>query len=155
MLTLRTKNWKNQRRYNILDNLLPSWMIDMVSVFGFLLSIYALYEISQVKKSFTTKGRIPDIANDLEKISKSFLKNIGNFDGKNKILYAEIQQFVALLEANLSHISKEDKSKIEEFIKKQKNIEPPIQVDLAWEIYGELSSIVTYTQEIDKNSRWE
>jgi len=141
-----------------LDSIFPSWVTDIatiISIFSFFISIYALLEISKVKKTFTQKGRMPNISNDLEKLSKSFLKHVETYEKSKDLLNADLKNFIALLEANTAHIAKENKSKIEEFINKQKNITHPVSKDMAWNIYGELSGIVTYTKEINKNFRWK
>ena len=141
-----------------MDSIFPSWVTDIasgVSIISFFISVYALFEISKVKETFTQKGRMPNISNDLEKLSKSFLKHVETYEESKDLLNADIKKFIALLEANTSHIAKENKSKIEEFINKQKNITHPVSKDTAWNIYGELSGIVTYTKEINKNFRWK
>ena len=142
-----------------LNSYLPAWLIDtasIVSIVGFIVTCFLFMEAKKIRKSFMRKARIPEIVTDLDRIADGLVADLKKYNEESRSAHEKIQRATALLESILLKVPDANKEKITDFIKASKEmIETTLDEDSSWKIYGELSGVVTYLQQIAKDTRWD
>jgi len=142
-----------------LNSYLPFWLIDtasIVSIIGFIVTCFLFIEARKIRNSFMRKARIPEIVTDLDRIAEGLVENLKKYSEESRSAHEKIQRATALLESILLKIPEANKEKITDFIKTSKEtLEVSLDEDSSWKIYGELSGVVTYLQQIAKDTRWD
>ncbi len=102
------------------------------------------------------KARIPEIVNDLDRISSDLISNLKQYNKESRSAHEKVQKATALLESVLPKIPDAQKEKIQSFINGTKEaIEKGLNEDSSWNVSTELSGVVTYLQQIAKDTRWD
>ncbi|CAI4158171.1 hypothetical protein ALT717_260004 [Alteromonas macleodii] len=102
------------------------------------------------------KARIPEIVNDLDRISGDLIANLKQYDNESRSAHEKIQKATALLESILPKIPDSQKEKVQSFIDgTNEAISNTLNEDSSWNVSTELSGVVTYLQQIAKDTRWD
>ncbi len=102
------------------------------------------------------KARIPEIVEDLDEISKELFSHLRKFGEENRNALQKIQNAKGLLESVLPKMDNGHHKKINEFVTLASRADvDKLTEDLCWEIYSQLSSLVTYFKQLAKDSKWE
>jgi len=142
-----------------LNSYLPNWLTDIasiVSIIGFIVTCFLLVEARKIRNSFMRKARIPEIVNDLDRISGDLIANLKQYDNESRSAHEKIQKATALLESILPKIPDSQKEKVQSFIDgTNEAISNTLNEDSSWNVSTELSGVVTYLQQIAKDTRWD
>lgn len=140
-----------------MESNLAQWVIDLSSLFsilGFVVTCFLLYEAREIKKSFMRKARIPEIVSDLERVFGDLLGNLQEFSGKKREIHENIVKATGLLESITPKLDKNDVEKISKFVADTKlSLDRELSEDLSWSIYSQLSGVITYLQQLAKDTR--
>ncbi|WP_458733633.1 hypothetical protein [Alteromonas macleodii] len=142
-----------------MNSYLPNWLTDIasiVSIIGFIVTCFLLVEARKIRNSFMRKARIPEIVNDLDRISGDLIANLKQYDNESRSAHEKIQKATALLESILPKIPDSQKEKVQSFIDgTNEAISNTLNEDSSWNVSTELSGVVTYLQQIAKDTRWD
>jgi hypothetical protein len=102
------------------------------------------------------KARIPEIVEDLDEISKELFLHLKSFGEENRNALQKIQNAKGLLESVLPKMDNGHHKKISEFVTLASCADADtLTEDLCWDIYSQLSGLVTYFKQLEKDSKWE
>lgn len=142
-----------------LNSYFPTWITDAASassIIGFIVTCFLFVEARKIRHSFMRKARIPEIVDDLDRISSSLISHLKQYDKESRSAHEQIQKATALLESVLPKVQSAQQDKIKRFIDITKNaIDNDLNEDSSWTVSTELSGVVTYLQQIAKDSRWD
>lgn len=142
-----------------MNSYLPNWLTDIasiVSIIGFIVTCFLLVEARKIRNSFMRKARIPEIVNDLDRISGDLIANLKQYNNESRSAHEKIQKATALLESILPKIPDSQKEKVQSFIDgTNEAISNTLNEDSSWNVSTELSGVVTYLQQIAKDTRWD
>lgn len=134
----------------------PLWVANLsstLSIIGFIVTCFLLWEARKIRDSFIRKARIPEIVGDLDRISGELVSNLKSYKEESRAAQEKIHQARALLESIKPKIPEKDRAKIDEFI--SNSVSSDLDEDSAWNLYSQLSGVVTYLQQLAKDTRWD
>lgn len=100
------------------------------------------------------KVRIPEIVSDLDRISVDLVSDLKSYAKESRGAHEKIMIATALLESIVPKLSSNDAEKVKSFIKTTKDsVNINHTEDGAWKIYSELSGVITYLQQLAKDTR--
>lgn len=144
----------------------PIWISDtatICSITSLVISIYLIFGINKIKRSFLRKARLPEVLKDLTEANKKLSKNLKDWKSENKYGIEQLIISKGLLKNLKEKLPDNEKKIVARFIK---SLEPKkyllfkekinnISSDEAWEFYSELSGLITSLEQLKKDSRWE
>ena len=140
-----------------MNSYLPAWITDtasIVSIIGFIVTCFLFIEARKIRESFLRKVRIPEIVNDLERIFSDLSSDLKSYSDNRRSAHEKIMRATALLESILPKLSSNDTEKINLFItNSRQSINESPNEDCFWTVYSELSGVITYLQQLAKDTR--
>lgn len=148
---------------------MPDWLTDInkigsiSSILGLVVTVFLFLEARKIKNSFLRRARLPEVNKELAKVTSQVSVHLISW-GKDKTPALETFSNVkALLENIRPKLPADEKRKVEGYLnrlqpKKYLIIKRPISElseDAAWELYTELSGLVTSLQQLAKDSKWD
>ena len=102
------------------------------------------------------RARIPEIVSDLENIAKEFFEHLKSFETERRNVQEKTEKAVGLLEGVIPKMDDGQKKKIEEFILASRGLHGAnFNEDDCWKVYSQLSGLVAYLQQIEKDTKWD
>jgi len=146
--------------------MLPQWIQNLSIVFsliGFVVTCFLLIEARDIKNSFLRKARIPEIVTELTDVSIKLARNLRKWDSESNLALARLEISKSLLESIEKKLPNHEKKKVANLIgklnvKKWFFFKVPISVlekDQAWDLYTELSGVITSLTQLEKDSKWD
>lgn len=137
----------------------PLWVTNLSvisSIIGLIVTCFLLWEAKKIRKSFMRKARIPEIVEDLDQISKELFKHLQAFTKESRNAQQKIQNAKGLLESILPKMDGGHKAKINSFINCASGMsEGEFSEDDCWNGYTELSRLIAYFKQLEKDTKWE
>lgn len=128
----------------------------ILSIVGFFVTCFLLWEARKIRNSFMRKARIPEIVVDLNEIAKDLFQHMKKFSDERWSVQEKIQNARGLLEGVLPKMENGHKEKISDFISTASSLnETELSEDSCWQAYTQLSSLVSYLQQLEKDTKWE
>lgn len=148
-----------------MNSMLPSWVVDIATIatiLGFFLTIMVWYQVKWIKLSYKNKARLPEIHLELSECASKINGYLNDWDNQERMAIAEMTACKGLLD-NLSLKSnstlKKSASKLKLKISGKSSWYSfkalKMNSDLAWDIYGELTSLNNLLGQTIKDSKWE
>lgn len=148
---------------------MPEWLTDLnkigsiSSILGLVVTVFIFIEARKIRNSFLRRARLPEINRELNKVTSSVSNNLKNWDADKTPALAAFSNVKALLENIKPKLPAEEKRKVGAYLdrlqpKKYLIIKASISdlnEEAAWELYAELSGLVTSLQQLAKDSIWE
>lgn len=129
---------------------------NMASIIGFIVTCFLLWEARKIRDSFIKRARIPEIVSDLENIAKEFFEHLKSFKTERRNVQEKAEKAVGLLEGVIPKMDDGQKKKIEEFILASRGLHGTnFNEDDCWKVYSQLSGLVVYLQQIEKDTKWD
>ncbi len=142
-----------------MNSYLPVWVgdvADVMSLIGFVVTCFLFVEARKIRHSFMRKARIPEIVGDLDRISSELVSALKAYATESRVAHEKLQRASALLESILPKVPEKNKEKIVFFITSSKaKLSGPLGENECWDLYAQLSGVVTYLQQISKDTRWD
>ncbi len=146
--------------------MLPQWIQNLsilFSIFGFVVTCFLLIEARDIKNSFLRKARIPEIVTELTDVSGKLARNLKKWDAESSLALERLEITKGLLESIEKKLPGHEKKKVSNLIsklnvKKWIFFKVPISVlekDQAWDLYTELSGVITSLKQLEKDSKWD
>lgn len=148
---------------------IPSWLTDIASIssiIGLLITIWVLRETKNIRKSFLTKARLPDVIKELECIATNLSKTIPEWATNKQDTLTEISRCMSILkniEPKLTASIKKDVATILEEFQRKKSITnfwtkksiSELSIDEIWHLYSQLQFVLEGLKQKKHDMRWE
>lgn len=149
-----------------MESSFPSWVTDfgtVSSIVGLLITILLFLEARKIRNSFVRRARLPEVIRDLLLANKTISKNLKNWTDEEKEGVRQFKIAKELLENIKPKLPDSEKKKIVIYIQKTENRKwlffsstiTSASSDKAWDLYSELSALITALQQLQKDSRWD
>lgn len=139
-------------------------MADLISLIGFAITVWVLLETRSLKKTFLAKARTPEIKQSFEKARKSLQSNLGSgkwpeqrhlvFEDLIKIR-SGISNAIQMLPSDKSTRLLHNKLKGKRVILLKRLTITTFNLDETWEVHAELSGVIAYLEQLERNLRWK
>lgn len=148
---------------------MPDWLTDInklgsiSSILGLVVTIFLFIEARKIRNSFLRRARLPEVNKELAKITSQISDHLKKWESDKKPALETFSNVKALLENIRPKLPSEEKRKVEGYLsrlqpKKYLIIRSSIselKEDDAWELYTELSGLITSLQQLAKDSKWD
>lgn len=148
---------------------MPEWLTDLnkigsiSSILGLVVTVFLFIEARKIRNSFLRRARLPEINKELTKATSNVSEKLKNWDTDKMPALEAFSNVKALLENIKAKLPAEEKRKVSDYLnrlqpKKYLVIKTSISEldeNAAWELYTELSGLVTSLQQLAKDSKWD
>jgi len=149
-----------------LESELHPWVVDFASIssiVGVFVAFYILRETADIKKSFLRKARLPEISKELKIKSKNISSGLKSWGTEKNTVNEQYAIVRGLLENITNKLPDDERKQVTGFINSLKIrywifLKKSLVIDeenKGWELYGELSRIITRLEQLQKDSKWE
>ncbi|MCF7480068.1 hypothetical protein L3V32_25745 [Vibrio sp. J2-4] len=149
-----------------MNSVFPQWFVDiatLITVIGFFLTLWLLYEARHIRNSFLRRARLPQVTKELKGVSKALSSNLKSWGTQKEDARKQLSISRALLENLIPKLPNEEQKKCKAFVKQLKPRKwliikdslSSVDEDKAWELYTELSAITTMLIQLEKDSKWD
>lgn len=133
------------------------------SILGLIATVFLFLEARVIRNSFLRRARLPELNIELVNATSQVSKNLKKWDKDKKPTLESFSNVKALLENIKPKLPNEERKKVENFLsglqpKKYFVIRSKISglsEDSAWELYTELSGLITSLEQLAKDSKWD
>lgn len=148
-----------------MNSIFPVWVVDIatvVTILGFILTLLVWLQVRWIKLSYKNKARLPEIHLELSECASKINGYLNDWNNQERMAIVELTACKGLLD-NLSLKSnsalKKSASKLKLKISGKSSRYSfkilKMNNDLAWDIYGELTSLNNLLDQTIKDSKWE
>lgn len=148
---------------------MPEWLTDLnkigsiSSILGLLVTIFLFIEARKIRNSFLRRARLPEISKELNKVTSNVSNHLKNWDADKTPALEAFSNVKALLENIKPKLPVEEKRKVGAYLERLqpkkyliiKTSISELNEEAAWELYTELSGLVTSLQQLAKDSKWD
>ncbi|ATI03066.1 MULTISPECIES: hypothetical protein [Cycloclasticus] len=148
---------------------MPEWLTDLnkigsiSSILGLIVTIFIFVEARKIRNSFLRRARLPEINKELAKATSNVSDQLKNWGEDKTPALEAFSNVKALLENIKPKLPSEEKNKVKDYLSR---LQPKkylfvntslaeLGEDSAWELYTELSGLVTSLQQLAKDSKWD
>lgn len=143
---------------------IPQWIQDMntgLSLLGFGITLYVLFEVKFIKNTFLSRARLPELIRDLEKAGSVLNGQLGQWPSQRNEALCQIKVAASLLKSASAMVPKTER---EELLKTHKKLtdaaqsfssQQGISIDFVWDLYSDIQSDIASMTQVSKNNRWE
>ncbi|WP_141689678.1 hypothetical protein [Aeromonas sp. EERV15] len=145
------------------------WLTDInklgsaASVIGLVVTGFLFYEARHIKHSFLRRARLPEINKELAKVTSLVSSQIKAWDEDKKPALESFSHAKALLGNIMNKLPEDERKKVKKYLDQLqprkyfffKSSISELSKDSAFELYSELSGLVTSLRELAKDSRWD
>jgi len=148
---------------------MPEWLTDLnkigsiSSILGLIVTVFLFMEARKIRNSFLRRARLPEVNKELAKVTSNVSIQLKNWEVDKTPALEAFSNVKALLENIRLKLPSEEKRKVGDYLnrlqpKKYLSVKRSISElseDAAWELYTELSGLVTSLQQLVKDSKWD
>lgn len=148
---------------------MPEWLTDLnkigsiSSILGLVVTVFLFIEARKIRNSFLRRARLPEINKELAKLTSNVSDQLKKWGGDKTPALEAFSKVKALLENIKPKLPPEEKRKVGDYINRLqpkkylviKTSLSELSEDSAWELYTELSGLVTSLQQLAKDSKWD
>lgn len=145
---------------------IPPWVNDIASIcsiIGLCISIYLLFAIKFIKKSFLRRARLPDVIKELTSVNKGLYNNLKDWENESLHGIEKLKISIGLLENLKPKLPVTEKKLVSQYLKKVKptkylffaNKINNLESEAAWDLYSDLSGLITSLDQLKEDSRWD
>jgi|SRR5690554_1815248 len=148
---------------------MPEWLTDLnkigsiSSVLGLIVTVFLFIEARKIRNSFLRRARLPEINKELSKATSKVSNHLKNWGADKTPALKALSNVKALLENIKPKLPAEEKRKVGAYLDRLqpkkylviKTSVSELNEEAAWELYTELSGLVTSLQQLAKDSKWD
>tara|TARA_R110001583_G_scaffold195126_1_gene369548 strand:- start:1642 stop:2088 length:447 start_codon:yes stop_codon:yes gene_type:complete len=148
---------------------MPDWLTDInklgsiSSIAGLIVTIFLFLEARKIRNSFLRKARLPEVTKELVKVTSEIAESLKKWDTDKTPALETFSKVKALLENIRPKLPSDEKRKVENYLNRLQQKKyfiikisiSELNEDSAWELYTELSGLVTSLQQLAKDSKWD
>lgn len=134
----------------------------VLSVLGFIVTLWVLQQTRDIKKSFTNKARLPEIQKELNKCASKINTLMKDWEGGKYLVSAEFSKCSGLIDNLLTKLDKDKSYQAQTLLDSLRHRPFPfikvksIHVEdekKAWDLYAKLSELNAYLSQIVRDSQ--
>lgn len=142
---------------------LPQWLNDVASissVIGLIVTVFLFIEARGIRDSFLRKARLPQVISELEMISSKISNGLKNWKDNERAVQEQFAISLGLLENIATRLPAAQKNRISDFVKKLRPkkylfLDKKLNEQGYWDLYTELSTVITMLVQLQKDSTWD
>lgn len=148
---------------------MPDWLTDInklgsiSSIIGLIVTVFLFLEARKIRNSFLRRARLPEVNKELAKVTSEVAESLKKWDSDKTPVLETFSKVKALLENISPKLPSDEKRKVENYLNRLqpkkyfiiKSSISELNEDSAWELYTELSGLVTSLQQLAKDSKWD
>jgi hypothetical protein len=148
---------------------MPDWLTDInklgsiSSIAGLIVTVFLFLEARKIRNSFLRRARLPELNKELTKVTSEISESLKKWDTDKTPALETFSKVKALLENISPKLPSDEKRKVENYLNRLqpkkyliiKSSISELNEDSAWELYTELSGLVTSLQQLAKDSKWD
>lgn len=147
-----------------LPSAIPQWIQDIntgLSLLGFGITLYVLFEVKFIKSTFLSRARLPELIRDLEKAGSVLNGQLGQWPAQRNEALCQIKVAASLLKSASAMVPKTERDELlkthEKLTGAAKNFssQQAISTDFVWDLYSDIQSSIASMTQVSKNNRWE
>lgn len=147
-----------------MPSVIPQWVQDIntgLSILGFGITLYVLFEIKLIKNTFLSRARLPEIIRDLESAGSTLSDQLGQWPSQRNEAICQIKVAASLLKSASFMVPTAERNELLKTHKKlvgaaqSHSSKQPISTDSIWDLYSDIQSSIASMTQISKNNRWE
>ena len=144
--------WETIKSYLTVDN-----FSNLSSILGFLLTIYIVYTIRNVKNLYKFKARIPKLLKRLDDIKSDIANAFNDFDNSHEDIQILFGKVEVVLKSIKKKLHKTDRNEVKKCIDKIKKIDNVGEesYDEAFEVYVQLNKTLEVVEDLNEEYKWE
>jgi hypothetical protein len=117
-----------------------------------------MFQVRIIKKSFLTKARMPDIIKELTKVTSDLNKTLGGWPLQKQEAHLHIKVAISLLTSTRPLLEKNGRLEINRIHSKLSSASANfsmVNVNVAWDLYSDLQSVLMIIKQHSQNMKWE
>ncbi|MBD9429513.1 hypothetical protein IB257_06165 [Achromobacter sp. ACM03] len=133
------------------------------SILGLIITVFLFIEARKIRGSFIRRARLPELNKELAKMTSEVSKHLKNWGVDKAPALESFSKVKALLENIEPKLPTEERKKVLIFLSR---LEPrkyffikaniaQMSEDSVWNLYTDLSGLVTSLEQIIKDSKWD
>ncbi|WP_038912772.1 hypothetical protein [Dickeya zeae] len=148
---------------------MSDWLTDInklgsiSSIAGLIVTVFLFLEARKIRNSFLRRARLPEVNKELAKVTSEISESLKKWDADKKPALETFSKVKALLENISPKLPSDEKRKVENYLNRLqpkkyfiiKRSISELNEDSAWELYTELSGLITSLQQLAKDSKWD
>ncbi|MFH2134634.1 MAG: hypothetical protein ABII81_05575 [Pseudomonadota bacterium] len=148
---------------------MPEWLTDInklgsiSSIVGLVVTVFLFMEARTIRISFLRRARLPEINRELVKATSQVSLHLKAWDKDKKSALESLSNVKALLENIKPKLPASERKKVVAYLSRlqprkfivMKRSMAELSEDSAWELYTELSGLVTSLEQLAKDSKWD
>jgi len=148
---------------------MPDWLTDInkigsiSSIIGVFITVFLFIEARKIRDSFIRRARLPEVCRELAKTTSQVASHLKKWETDKMLAIESLFRVKALLENIFSRLPSDEKRKVAAYLSNSKPKKwlflnsslAAITEDRAWELYTELTGVVTSLQQLVKDSKWD
>lgn len=148
-----------------MSSVIPQWLQDLntaLSLLGFLITLYVLFEVKRIKASFKARARLPDLIRELGRAGSALSASLDQWPSQRHEAFGQVKIAATLLGSTLEIVSATDRKELKRVKAKLSKagkgylLRPQsTPADTMWDLYSDVQSCLTSLTQISKNKKWE
>lgn len=143
---------------------IPQWIQDMetgLSLLGFGITLYVLFEVKFIKNTFLSRARLPELIKDLQKAGSVLNGQLDQWPAQRNEALCQIKVAASLLKSASTMLPKSERKELLKTHKKLTSAaqsfssQQPLSTDFIWDLYSDIQSSIASMTQVSKNNRWE
>lgn len=148
----------------VLTSAFPQWVQDLntgLSLIGFFITLYVLYEVKNIKCAFLARARLPELIKELSKAGSALNASLADWPTKRNEARGQVKIAATLLKSSFGMLPKPEKNELTQIQLKLVDAARTFsnqeydRVEVAWDIYSDIQSSITSLNQVAKNMKWE
>ena len=140
-----------------------SFVGSIASILGLLVTGFLFWEARKIRNSFLRRARLPEIIKDLATANNKISKHLKNWNEESREGIHQLLITKELIESLKPKLPDTEKKKSSAYIQK---LRPKkwgffntnslnIDEEKAWDLYSNLSRLITTLEQLQKDSKWD
>lgn len=146
-----------------MPSIFPQWAQDLSTAFGllgFIITLMVMIQVSEIRRSFRSRARLPEILKDLQKAGSALNSTLQDWPSRKNDARSYIKVAASLLQAAIPLLPREARRSIK--IAQQKLAESSTNFndtkynipDEVWDIYSDIQSSITHLNQSVRSLNW-
>ncbi|MBB5858554.1 hypothetical protein [Xanthomonas arboricola] len=146
-----------------MPSIFPQWAQDLntaLGLLGFVITVLVMIQVSEIRRSFRSRARLPEIVQDLQKAGSALNKTLEGWPNRKNDARSHIKVAASLLQAAVPLLPREARNSIKDAQKKLAESSTSFNdtkynnPDEAWDIYSEIQSSITHLNQSVRSLSW-
>ncbi len=141
---------------------MPDWFsfsnfADLASIVEFVISLFVLYNVNQIRTQFLFTARVPQLAKRLNEHASNLSSQYRDLGNSADLVKAELARCQSVLKSLLSKLPGSSRKSVKKLIDKmeaERKSSAPSSRSAVWEIYTELTVLIEDLKQIQEDRKW-